>query len=161
MDFKLTFCADEAYYKEGYREIISSFKLKKYEPLFAGISIVAGIGLYVYDRHHILGLFPFVFSISGIYTFYKTYYEKKKWLKDRMTSKIANEMLEIAFSDIEIKHLGPFSKGEMRWDGLKDILETKNGILIKPENGLSIYLSKKQFANREQIEFVLSKKIKN
>ncbi|MGA9212751.1 MAG: hypothetical protein WBY99_08680 [Kaistella sp.] len=161
MNFKLNFKPDENYYKEAYAEIISSLKFKKYEPLFATIMVFFGIGLYFFDTHKKLGLFPFVFSCVGIYEFYKFHFEKKKWLKDRLQSGIAGQLLEMEFSETTIKHSGPFSNGELNWNGLKDIIKTKNGVLLKPENGVSIYLSDRLFKDSEQIDFILSKKKKN
>lgn len=161
MNFNLTFKPDENYYKEAYSEIISSLKLKKYEPILATIMVLFGIGLYFLDNDRKLGLFPFVFSGIGIYEFYKSYNEKQKWLKDRLDSKISGQLLEIEFSETTIKHSGPFSNGELNWNGLKNIIKTKNGIILKPENGISIYLPDRLFNDREQIDFIISKKKKN
>lgn len=158
MNFNLTFIPDEDYYKEAYSEIISSFKYKKYEPIFASIMAFWGIFLYFIDKNKILGLFPFVFSGIGIYEFYKFYNEKKNWMKDRLDSRILGQMLEIEFNDTTIKHKGPFSNGELIWNGLKDIIKTKNGLLLKLENGISIYLPDRLFKNKEQIDFIISKK---
>ncbi len=158
MNFNLTFKPDEDYYKEAYAEIISSLKLKKYEPIFATIMVLLGIGLYFFDNHKTLGLFPLVFSGIGIYEFYKFYYEKKKWLKDRLDSRILGQLLELEFNETTIKHNGPFSKGELNWNGLKDIIKTKKGVLLKPENGISIYLPDRLFKDKAQIDFILSKK---
>lgn len=158
MNFNLTFKPDENYYKEAYAEIISSLKLKKYEPIFATIMVIFGIGLYVFDTHKILGVFPFIFSGIGIYEFCKFYFEKKKWLKDRLDSRIAGQLLEIAFNETTIKHKGPFSNGELDWNGIKDIKKTKKGVLLKPENGISIYLPDRLFEDKKQIDFILSKK---
>ena len=161
MNFNLTFKPDENYYKEVYAEIISSLKFKKYYPIFATIMVLFGIGLYFFDTQNILGLFPFVFSGIGIYEFYKIYYEKKKCLQDRLDSRIAGQLLSIEFNETTIKHNGPFSKGELYWNGLKDIIKTKNGLLLKPENGISIYLPDRLFEDKKQIDFILSKKKKN
>ena len=158
MNFTLTFKPDEAYYKEAYETILSTLKLKKYEPIFATIMIIFGIGLYFYDSRKNLGIFPFVFSGIGIYEIYKFYYEKNKWIKDRLNSKIVGEILELEFNDTIIKHRGPFSTGELQWNGLKDIIKTKNGLLLKPENGVSIYLQDRLFTNTAQIEFIMSKR---
>lgn len=158
MNFNLAFRPDEAYYKEAYKEITSSRKLKKYEPVFAILMVIGWIGLYFFDSSKRLGILPFIFSGIGIYEFFKYYYEKKKWLKDRLDSKIAGQLLEFEFNDNCIKHNGPFSNGEIQWNGLKDIIKTKNGILLKPENGISIYLQDRQFSDREQIQFILSKR---
>lgn len=158
MNFKLNFKPDENYYKEAYSEIISSLKFKKYEPLFATILVFFGIALYIFDTKKKIGLFSLVFSIGGIYELYKIHYEKKKWIKDRLQSGIADQILEMNFNETTIKHSGPFSSGEMNWNGIKDIIKTKKGLLLKPENGISIYLPDRLFKDSQQIDFILSKK---
>jgi hypothetical protein len=160
LNFKLYFKPDEQYYKEAYAEMISTLKIKKYEPIFATIMVFFGIGLYFFDTSKKLGMFPFIFSCIGIYEFCKFYFEKNRWLKDRLQNKVANQLVEFEFSETTIKHNGPFSNGELDWNGLKDIIKTKNGVLIKPENGISIYLSNKLFSDNTQIDFILSKKKK-
>jgi hypothetical protein len=158
MNFTLTIKPDEIYYKEAYNEIISSYKFKKYEPLFATIMILLGLFLYNYDSNNRLGLFPIVFCAIGIYEFIKFFKERKKWIEIRLDSKIAGQVIELEFSVFSIKHKGPFSNGELLWNGLKEIIRTKNGILLKPENGISIYLPTKLFTNNDQIDFILSHK---
>lgn len=157
MNFSLTLTPDEAYYKEAYGEMISALKWKKYEPIFATIMILFGLGLHLLDKTDRLGIFPFVFSAIGAYEFYKVYYEKKKWIKDRLDSRIVGKSIELAFTDDVIKQSGPFTNGELKWDGLKNIVKTQKGILIKPENGISIYLPNTVFSDPAHIDFILAK----
>jgi hypothetical protein len=159
MNFKLTLNPDKTYYKEAYKEMISSLKLKKYEPIFATLIVVLGLFLYFYDSDETLGIFPFAFIGLGIYEFYKSWHEKRKWLKDRLESRVLGHVLMLEFNEDIIKHSGPFSNGEIKWNGLKDIIKTKNGMLLKPESGISIYLPNRLFTEG-QIEFIMSKKRK-
>ena len=161
MNFNLTFIPDEPYYKEAYVEIVSTLKFKKFEPYFATLMIIFGVGLFFYDTNQKVGIFPIIFSLLGIYELYKLYSEKSKWLKDRLDSKVLGQMIELEFNDSTIIHKGPFSNGEIKWEGIKDILKTQKGVLIKPENGISIYLSDRMFADKKQIEFILTKKKNN
>lgn len=158
MNFSLTYVLDKQYYEEAYREMISSLKLKKYEPVFATIMIVFGIALYLLDKNNKLSIFPLVFFSLGVYELYKVYSEKKKWLKNRLDSKVFNQPVTLEFDEARIKHNGLFANGELKWDGFKDIVKTKNGILLKPENGVSIYLPDKIFRSKEEIGFILSRK---
>jgi YcxB-like protein len=161
MNFNITFKPDLQYYKEAYGEIVSTLKLKKYEPYFAIIMIVLGVFFFFQDTDKRLGIFPVVFSCIGFYELFKLYFEKKKWLKDRMDSQIVGQQIELQFSNEVIKLSGPFSNGEMTWNGLNKIVKTKNGILLKPENGISIYLPNKLFTDTGQLEFIMSKQKKN
>ncbi|CAH0997984.1 hypothetical protein EMA8858_04119 [Emticicia aquatica] len=157
MNFNLSFVPDEKYYNEAYKAIVSSLKTKKYEPFFAITMIALGLWFSFQDQNKILGYFPILFSMIGVYEFFKLYFEKKKWLKQRLDSKIVGQKIELHFSDETIKHSGPFSKGELNWEGMNKILKTKKGILLKPENGISIYLPDKLFSSKEQIDFIMSK----
>ncbi|GAB3655239.1 hypothetical protein GCM10028791_26410 [Echinicola sediminis] len=82
-------------------------------------------------------------------------------MKDRLDGQITGQLLKIEFSETRIKHNGPFPTGELNWNGLKNIIKTKNGLLLKPVNGLSIYLPDKLFNDKEQIDFIISKKKKS
>ncbi len=159
MNFKLNFQPDEEYYKEAYSELISILKFKKFEPLFAILLILVGLILYYFDENKSIGVFPVILSLLGIYELVKFYYDRKKWLKDRNESKISGNKIELEFTDTHIKHTGPFSSGEINWSGLKSIIKTKKGIVIKPQNGISIYLPDRLFVEQKQIDFILSKKI--
>jgi len=126
-------------------------------PYFASALIFVGIVFYFLDKSRVVWIFPFLFICSGLYEFFKFYNEKKKWMKDRLDSRILGKEILMEFTDEIIKVNGPFSNGELKWFGLKKIVKTKKGILLKPENGLSIYLQDKIFSNDEQIKFILSK----
>lgn len=114
MNFNLTFIPDEPYYKEAYVEIVSTLKFKKFEPYFATLMIIFGVGLFFYDTNQKVGIFPIIFSLLGIYELYKLYSEKSKWLKDRLDSKVLGQMIELEFNDSTIIHKGPFSNGEIK-----------------------------------------------
>lgn len=157
MEFSLKFISDEDYYKEAYDVMVSSMKYKKYVPYFASALIFVGVVFYFFDKSGIIGIFPFLFIFSGLYEFFKFYNEKKKWMKDRLDSRILGKEIQMQFTEEMIKISGPFSNGELKWFGLKKIVKTKKGILLKPENGLSIYLQDKLFSSDEQIKFILSK----
>ncbi|MBK7442184.1 MAG: hypothetical protein IPI65_11740 [Bacteroidetes bacterium] len=61
------------------------------------------------------------------------------------------------FSDSNISHKGPFSNGEIKWEGIISIHKTKKGIILKPDNGISMYLPDMLFSDKNEIEFILSK----
>ena len=81
MNFNLTLIPDELYYKEAYSEIVATFKYKKYEPFFAALMIIFGVGLYFFDTNKVTGIFPIIFSLIGIYEFYKLFHKKKQMVK--------------------------------------------------------------------------------
>ena len=95
MSFKIEFYPDKSYYEEAYNEIISTLKLKKYEPIFALVIIFFGITLFFINQNKNLSFISIIFIGIGIYEFMKYYYEKQKWINDRLKSKILGEKLEI------------------------------------------------------------------
>ena len=153
MTFKISFIPDEAYYKEAYFELV---RFKRWEPFLGILLIFVGACIFLYDNYAktiSIGL-----VIVGLYEFIKCFYEKNKWVKERMKSGVSGQRIEMEFDDEVIKHTGPFSHGEMKWSGLKEIKKTKKGIVLRIETGISIYLSDTLFEEKDQIEFILSKK---
>jgi|GEM_PF-2028063 hypothetical protein len=151
MNFKISFIPDEAYYKEAYFEFTP---FKRWEPILSMLPIIFGIGLYCYD--HYLRTIPFLFVFIGLYELLKCFYNKNKWIKERLKSAVSGQIIEMEFTDEAIKHTGPFSNGEMKWSGFKAIKKTKKGIVLKIESGISIYLPDKLF-NEKEIECIMSK----
>lgn len=158
MTFNLTFKPDEKYYKEAYEELISLNRLKKWEPIFAMIMTLFGVLLYCFDKTDKLGIFPFFFILMGVFEFFKFFYNRTKWLKERNGSKVTGQLIEIEFNSETLKHSGPFSNGEIKWTGLKEIKKTNKGIVLKPESGVSIYLPDSLFNGPDEIAFILSKR---
>jgi hypothetical protein len=157
MDFKIIFRPDLDYYKEAYTEIVKSNGLKRFEPFFATIMIIFAVGLWYFDNSKVLGIFPIVFGALGVYEFYKVYSSRTKWINDRVKSGVTGQELQLRFTDELVMHSGPFSNGDIKWNGLKSIKQTKKGIILKPENGTVIYLPKTKFEGKDQIDFIINK----
>lgn len=119
--------------------------------------VVTGIILFGVDSGNRLGFFTLFYSAIGIFETYRWNYKKKRWVKDRLAGR-SSENVKIEFDDSVFKVQGALSKGEINWMGFKEIRATKTGILLKPQNGISIYLPYSCFGMQDQIDFVLSKK---
>ena len=159
MEFQVTITPAKKYYTEAYTELISLTRLKKWEPYIAILMILVGVIVYYFNIKN-LKIFPFIISAAGFYELYKSFYERNKWLKDRLDSNIAGQQINFIFNEKTIKHSGPFSNGEMSWSGFKSIIKTRKGIVLRPETGVSIYLPDYVFDDRSKIEFILSMKKK-
>jgi hypothetical protein len=96
----------------------------------------------------------FIFGILMIYEFYST---KRKWLKDRMKSKMKDKEVTMIFEDDKIQSIGPFTEMNAKWSFFSDAIETNKGLIIIPENGISVYLQKKSFLNESDIKEILRK----
>lgn len=155
MTVKISFVPDKTYYKEAYYELV---RFKKWEP-FIGIFLMAvGGAIYWYDNY--AKTISTGLVVAGLIEFFKCFYEKNKWVKERMKSAVSGQVIEMEFYDESIKHVGPFSQGEIKWEGLKEIRKTDKGIVLKIDTGVSIYLPDTLFENKEHIAFILSKKPK-
>lgn len=157
MDFKINFRPDLDYYKEAYSELIKTSWVKRLEPLFATIMILSAVVLWYLDNNRTLGIFPILFGALGIYEFIKVYRSRTKWISDRMKSGVTGQELQLQFTDDLIIHSGPFSNGDIKWNGLKSIGQTEKGIILKPEKGTVIYLPRTKFESKDQIDFIISK----
>jgi hypothetical protein len=103
MTFKISFIPDEAYYKEAYVELV---RFKKWEPFLGIFLIIIGSGIYWYD--HYSKTISIGLAIVGLFEFVKCFYEKDKWVKERMKSGISGKRIEMEFDEEIIKHAARF-----------------------------------------------------
>lgn len=120
--------------------------------------ILFWVTLYSLDSKKALGIAPQLFILVGIYEFIKPYYSKYKWLQERRKSLINGQKIIVHFTDELIKISGPFSSGEVKWTGIKEIKQTPNAVFLIPENGISIYLPKNDFESVEDMNAVINSK---
>jgi len=157
MDFKVNFRPDISYYKEAYSEIVKNNGLKRFEPVFATVLILVGIGLFYYDKSNALSFVPILFSGLGVFELIRVYTSRNKWVNDRVKSGVTGQEIQLEFTDDLIIHSGPFSNGTLKWTGIKSVGQTEKGIIIKPETGTVIYLPKMMFESKGQVDLILSK----
>jgi hypothetical protein len=157
MDVTITFRPDLNYYKEAYSEIIKTSALKRFEPIFALVMILLGIGLFYFDKTSALGFFPMLFSGLGVFELIKVYTSRNKWINDRAKSGVIGQEIQLQFTDDLIIHSGPFSNGNLKWAGIKSVTQTEKGIVIKPETGVLIYLPKTMFESKDQVDLIVNK----
>lgn len=160
MEFSTSFKPSKEYFEEAFEEVTKTNWLKRFEPAFAIAMILLSIGFWYFERHGKLGIFPIFFGALGLFELIKTYTSKKKYINERVQSGIVGQEIQFQFTDESINHNGPFSTGTIKWIGLKSIQQTEKGIIVRPENGIAIYLPKAMFASQEQIDFILNKKRK-
>ena len=91
---------------------------------------------------------------------YEFYSSKSKWLKERLRSKLADSEVTIIFEEENIMTIGPFTEMNGNWSFFNDAVETEKGLILIPENGISIYLQKKSFEDQSVISAIV-RKIKN
>jgi len=156
MEIKVNQNLDEDYYEECYSEWLKFRSVyKKWENKIGLFSLFAALIIYLIDKELIyisVGLI-----VLGIGTIYEFYSSKRKWMKDRLDSKVNNNSVTMVFEDNQIQSIGPFTDVKGTWDFYKDVIETEKGIFLIPENGVMIYLQRKSFDNQDDVKSVLKK----
>ncbi len=139
MNFTVNFRPDLNYYKEAYSEIVRNNGVRRFEPVFATVMILVGIGLFYFDKTNSLSFFPILFSGLGTFELIKVYTSRNKWVNDRVKSGVTGQEIHLQFTDDLIIHSGPFSNGNLKWTGIKSVGQTEKGVIIRPETGTVIY----------------------
>ncbi|NBP67136.1 MAG: YcxB family protein [Cytophagia bacterium] len=159
MNFTVSFRPDLNYYKEAYSEIVRNNGVKRFEPVFAIAMILSGIGLFYFDKTNVLGFFPILFSGIGAFELIKVYTSRNKWINDRVKSGVTGQEVKLQFTEDLIIHSGPFSNGNLKWTSIKSVGQTDKGVIIIPETGIVIYLPKRIFDSKDQIDIIINRKI--
>lgn len=159
MSFKLTLIPNDNYYREAFQEILSLKKLKKWEPLIASLLIMSGFILLYIDNFSTFRLTILLLIGIGTFELIKFYFEKHKWIESQKKKQVIGQVIELEFNQSTLKHSGPFSKGETKWEGFKDINKTNHGIVLKLDSEISLYLPDDIFSSQDQIDYVLSMKV--
>ena len=159
MRIEIEVALSKAYYQEYYGEWLTfRSKRRKWQPLVGATLIVWGVLCAVIGKPTgNLALIPMLFVGAGIYELGQFYYAKWQWLRARADSRLENQRVRLIFTEQEIMHTGPFSKGELSWAGLRDVKETSKGIFLIPESGISIYVPKQAFESATQVQVILSR----
>jgi len=88
---------------------------------------------------------------------FEFYSSKNKWLKERFTSKMMNKEIKMIFTDTEVKSFGPYKEMNGNCEFFSNAIETTKGLILIPENGISIYIQKKSFPHQSNIIDILKK----
>ncbi|GAA4303127.1 hypothetical protein [Nibribacter koreensis] len=151
---------NKEYYNEYYSEWLKfRSKFKKWENIIGFISLTASLVIYLFDDSLIfISVGLFVFGSLMVYEYYSS---KSKWLKGRLNSKMIDTKVTLIFEEERIQTFGPFTEMNGKWDFFSDAVKTDKGLILVPENGISIYLQNKAFANPSDIEAVFDRIKKN
>ena len=144
------------YYKEFYSEWLKFRSYRRWQPLIAILLIMFSAFVFIFFNSNALFI-SLLFTGFGIYELFEYYYTRKKWLNERLASNITNKEISMIFEDDVIKSKGPFTNTELKWNGIVKTIETKNGLFLIPENGISIYLQKSSFDSENQIKLIVDK----
>ena len=145
-----------AYYEEFYGEWLTHrSKFRKWEDKIGYVSIGIGLLLFLFDIN--LKIISIGFILFGAMMIFEFHSSKNKWIKSRLQSKMNNESATLIFEEDKIQSIGPFTKLSSKWDFFNDAVETEKGLFLIPENGISIYLQKVSFENKEDLKRIIEK----
>lgn len=156
MNIEIIQKTNKKYYIEYYSEWLKyRSKYKKWEHIVGFLSVTLSLLVYILDN----GLYYISFGLLlfGILKIFDFYNSKRKWLNDRMSSKMNNEEVRMIFDDTKIQSFGPFTEMNGKWNFFTDAIETDKGLILIPENGISIYLQKKVFHGESDIKDIIRK----
>ena len=78
-------------------------------------------------------------------------------MKARLGSKMTDQSMTMIFEEHQVQSLGPFTEVNGKWDFFKQVIKTEKGLILIPENGISIYLQKTSFDDPLDIEKIIQK----
>lgn len=156
MKIKVNYTMDKSYYLEQYSEWLKFRSVyRKWQDKIGGVSVsIAVLGLlFVPGLAHIsIGLLGF-----GGLMLIDYYVTKNKWMSARMSSKMTGHSVALLFENDQIQTFGPFSESKIEWRFFQRAIKTDKGLFIIPENGMSIYIPKKSFANPLEMDTIAQK----
>ena len=156
MRIEITQLLSEDYFKEYYSEWLSfRSKYKKWEHIIGFTSIGIAFVICIIDRS--LDFISTGLLFFGLFMIFEFYNARRMWLKERMESKMINEKVTMVFEEEVIHSIGPFTEMNAKWSFITQALETEKGLILIPENGISIYLQKKSFKDPSDIVQILKK----
>jgi hypothetical protein len=157
MEYTINLTLDRAYFSEAFSQSIRyANRWRKAERTIGTIFILLGVAFLAWFES--LVALPIVLIALGVIELIFPILKKPWWVGRQMKSKVANGTVEIVLSESGIHTSGPYSKGEMTWEGVERILETPRGVFIWPQKGMHIYLPKSVVGN-EAVRYVLSRSV--
>ncbi|MDP8163222.1 hypothetical protein QJU89_03105 [Pasteurella skyensis] len=156
MNIQITQHINKEYYLEYYAEWLKyKSKFKKYEQLIGIMAIIMSVLTYIfYKEYFYISVVLFILGVARIYNYY---FSKQRWLKERLKSKALNNSIKITFSDEGIETFSEFGNAKMNWDFISTFIMTEKGLILIPENGISIYLQKSCFENKEDLDLIVQR----
>jgi hypothetical protein len=156
MKIEITQEINKEYYREYYSEWLNfRSKFKKWEHIIGFTSLFGAVVTYLVDNS--IYYISFGLLVFGGFMIYEFYFSKQKWLNDRLKSKMNNSEVKMTFEDDKIQSFGPFTEMKGEWSFFTDAIETNKGLILIPENGISIYLQKKVFQSQSDIKEIIRK----
>jgi hypothetical protein len=109
---------------------------------------------FIDEKSYIISIGIALFAIRFGMDFFL---EKNKWMKHRMKSKMMDRNSSFIFEDDFVHNKGSFTESKGGWNSFTEAIETPKGIFLVVDKGMSVYLQKKNFKDKNEIDFVIQK----
>lgn len=162
MNKTISFKIDQAYYEELYQIwLINKSRTRKWQPFIILILLGLAIGSYFHINTkglkaplYFIPVMFLTFTINELYDWFST---KRKWMKERMASKMIDKTVTFNFTEDHIQQISLYSKSEIQWNAFLDIKKIDKGLLLKPDEGFMLFLPKLAFENEETFNLIYEK----
>jgi hypothetical protein len=154
MHAKATITLDERYYAESYAAWLRNVSKWRRSQIFTGPAlIIVAVTLFTFaELHYIVPVMLLVFGICEIGSYFLNRYN---WMRDRLADRRKGAITTLEFFDDRIIHAGPFARGEMSWNGIESVKPTPNGLFLRPQRGISIYIPDWAWERSDEKQLVL------
>lgn len=156
MNIEITQYTNKEYYKEYYFEWLNHrSKYRKWQQKTGFATLLLSLIVLLADK----SLFYLTggLIVLGLLMIFDYHFIKNKWLKERLESRMNNKSFTMIFQDDEIKSIGPFTNTNSKWEFIDKAIETQKGLILIPENGISIYIQKNSFKRHEDLKLIMNK----
>lgn len=147
---------NKEYFTESYAVFLSHVgKFRKWE-IHAG-TLISILALFLlFHRPSIAAVGMLIF---GLFHFIDYYFVRYKWIQDRIKTRSGNSssIVEIIVSERGVYQKGPTSEGTINWAGVKSVVPTKIGLILRVGDGMSIYIPDSAMDDKEFKNYVVSK----
>lgn len=127
---------DKEYYLEYYSQWLKyKSTFKKWEHIIGFTSVI--IALLIYILNPKLQYFSIGFIFFGLFMINDFYSSRKKWIKERIKSRMNNSSFRILFKEDKIETIGKFARTESNWNFFSNVIKTEKGLILIPENGIN------------------------
>lgn len=137
---------NRAYFEEFFSEWLRcKSRYRRWQRAMALCFLAAGVGMWMFlPANQKVG---FVFAVVALIEFAEIYWYRARWIDARVSAKSGEPcVVELKFDESGIQMDGPTSSGHLQWKGVKELLKTPKGVLIRMGDGMSVYVPESSFS---------------
>lgn len=156
MDIRVTQQFDERYHREFFAEWLAHRSTwRKYEaPLGLAALLLAAAGMLLLPEYRSTLIF---LALFGVLTLGGFYWQRHQWLSARRASGMNGKSATMHFTEAEIYSKGPFTENHLQWNFFREAVATPKGVFLIPENGVSVYLQRKNFSQAIDLDRIVDR----